>query len=803
MNHIELPGLKPQPLLNYLAGHGLIRILGQQRPEWRTRAWWQGGLNLQLHDANFDDLTEFLVHDYAPSPIMSPWNGRASLAASKGGQYQNNLQSIRQSDQPRYHEFGEAIDALTSAWAEGDRRGLIGADGKVSTKGDDKQRFLRLLRATAPDSVVAWIDASIVLLDDSVSYPLIVGGTGGNIGSGDLSDNYAAMCTRLLPPDPNAKTPRGVDPAGMLHDALCDTSTAQLTADTAHHFDLGSTSGSKLSNPWLFLLAMEGALTFASSAARRYGADVRTARAHAAVPYTVYPTSIGYASASDNEEAKGEFWAPIWSSPKTPSAVHAMMAEGRIQWSGSQAQTGLDVVRALAAQGADRSIQSFVRYVFAVRNGQNVVAVPAGTYGVRANDHVQLLRSIDSWLRFVPTRLTSDDVVTARRQVLHSQFNYATHQRPDDLADVLAALFDIERAAAQSPKSRESIRRPISGLKAHDWVAAMSDLYTQHPEFRLAMSWASQRDTPQSPVNAGHQQAASSLRTILRPITRTTQHRLEFTANAKIPVSGLGYRPLEAVLSDALIYRTRFAAGRHISPRRVTVRSDHSTPDGPTSILGTVPDLPGVAAAFDLGISVPLGDLSTFLAGRLDEQRLEHYLKALLMLESWTEVPLRSLKRHHHQASYPANAFDPLWGLMAPFFHRDTIQTLPPISARVTARTLDTTERRLPALRARSQWATLLTAGHTERVASLVLTSYRSVGFSSPAHPATVASPYGKRVAAALLAPVSLRDLGSVRRAMCPQTDDYRSDAPRERPMEQSTTPSTTNSLEIEGAPTT
>lgn len=42
-----LPGLRPEPLAGYLAGLGLIRLLGEQADPGATAAWTPGGLVMQ------------------------------------------------------------------------------------------------------------------------------------------------------------------------------------------------------------------------------------------------------------------------------------------------------------------------------------------------------------------------------------------------------------------------------------------------------------------------------------------------------------------------------------------------------------------------------------------------------------------------------------------------------------------------------------------------------------------------------------------------------------------------------------
>lgn len=63
--------------------------------------------------------------------------------------------------------------------------------------GDEKAFAIRVLRNTLPDAALDFLDASVVISDDSVRYPPLLG-TGGNIGRLDLVLNYAEHLALLL-----------------------------------------------------------------------------------------------------------------------------------------------------------------------------------------------------------------------------------------------------------------------------------------------------------------------------------------------------------------------------------------------------------------------------------------------------------------------------------------------------------------------------------------------------------------------------------------------------------------------------
>lgn len=91
----ELTGLRPDALATYLAGLGVFRLLAEQRdPE--VRALWRDEHFVLVTTLGWEEIENFFVSDYAPTPILAPWNmeggffslkpgGEASDAASDSG----------------------------------------------------------------------------------------------------------------------------------------------------------------------------------------------------------------------------------------------------------------------------------------------------------------------------------------------------------------------------------------------------------------------------------------------------------------------------------------------------------------------------------------------------------------------------------------------------------------------------------------------------------------------------------------------------------------------------------------------
>ena len=67
-----LAGLRPEPLASYLAGLGLVRLVGEQSDPAATFAWSPDGLVI---DTTVADVARWLTDEYVPTPVLSPWNG--------------------------------------------------------------------------------------------------------------------------------------------------------------------------------------------------------------------------------------------------------------------------------------------------------------------------------------------------------------------------------------------------------------------------------------------------------------------------------------------------------------------------------------------------------------------------------------------------------------------------------------------------------------------------------------------------------------------------------------------------------
>jgi CRISPR-associated protein Csx17 len=170
-----LTGLGTEPLASYLAGLGLIRLIGAQADPAATAAWTTDGLVIETAVA---DIPQWLAQEYEPTPVISPWNGGSGFGA-KDVEPRKRLARLLAGDSPRLAGFRAAADAAEAALRRGRAAGWITEDAKGDSKVADKQRLVQEFRNRCPEKLLPWIDACVVLTSDRALFPPLLG-TGGN-----------------------------------------------------------------------------------------------------------------------------------------------------------------------------------------------------------------------------------------------------------------------------------------------------------------------------------------------------------------------------------------------------------------------------------------------------------------------------------------------------------------------------------------------------------------------------------------------------------------------------------------------
>ena len=493
-NKITLAGCSPTPLASYLKALGVLRLIASPTSSVSgatadpgIRGWWERG-RFYLHTC-LDDvaLTHFFLEEYAPSPIIAPWNGGSGFYP---GDNKKGIEPLAGSKVAS--RFLAIADTIKAAFQEIQKQGL-----KNRPEGPEKTHFVAGLRACLPDAALDWLDAALALSGDRLNFPQLLG-TGGNDGRLDFTNNFMQRLASTF--DIATGKPKE-DAERLLRTSLFADGTWGFHNVAIGQFAPGAAGGPNAStgyeadsnvNPWDFVLALEGAIMFAGAATRRHQAELG-----ASFPFTVRPTGAGWGGVSDSDEenARAEFWAPLWDQPAGHRELEGLLKEGRAVLNRKTARDGLDFARAAASLGTSRGVSGFARYGFVMRSGRAYLAAPLGTLSVgsRTAEAVELISDLDAggWLSRI-RRLARDKGAPARARTAVKQLEDAlfamseAHVSPRSVQGALGALGDLVRWLRDSLDAPEKISPPPR--LSYKWVR-MADNKT--PEYRVAVALAS------------------------------------------------------------------------------------------------------------------------------------------------------------------------------------------------------------------------------------------------------------------------------------------------------------------------
>lgn len=601
MTELTLPGCRTTPLGGYLAALGLLRAVTRLLDCEATGHWVRQQFVLDSRCGALDDLVDQLLARFEPESIVSPWNEGAGFVPKSSNRTAAELvEAVRISTDPRFARLKEAIHA-------GDRVVALGRERGWGSKGDNlwdkarKRDVVGLCRNEFPDHALPWLDAAVALgQDDDPAYSRLLG-TGGNFGRQDLSATYLARLQSVL-------TDRRT--RGWLHSLLSGVESMPYLRDAVGQFDPGRAGGIQSSplekaddkgfvNPWAFLLAMEGALLFATAVVRRHGAEYT----RVALPFQVHGSTAGYLTQAPGEKVLGELWAPEWSVPARLDEVAHLLAEGRAEWDGRPARSGLDFARAVSTLGVDRGIAAFERYLFVDRHGQNPLAISAGRIEVRRRRGVQALAGLDVWLDWLRRAELPSQAQTGLRAVEQALFNHARSGSADLLVEVIAAVGRCHEAVARSGAARRLVR-PLLMRDGPALLDELRQVAEDDVELRIALAFATARDTkPTLP-----------LRALLSPVT--VGPLLEWTHRPTLAPLGSG---LGVALAEAVRRRGFPGAVEEVETK-------------------LEPAVKGVRIGYQWGVRITASVLRAFVAGALDEDRLADLLAGLLTVD-WRDTP--------------------------------------------------------------------------------------------------------------------------------------------------------------------
>jgi CRISPR-associated protein Csx17 len=628
----KLDGCAPTPLAHYLKALAILRLVAEQRDA-SVRGWWKDEAFWLATELSREELMHFFLWEYAPTPILSPWNG------GSGFFYENDegLTPIERSTARRFAAFRDGIASARAMSAplaraiarvkEAENGGDAELKAARAEKDHEKDVLLACCRRHWTGGLLEWFDAALALeADGSAAWPALLG-SGGNDGRLDFTNNSMQHLATLFDcADPIAGPVSSS--AQLLQASLFGCASPGLLRKAVGQFLPGKAGGDNMGagfeadaevNPWDFVLTLEGTLMLASSLVR---STDTAGLPQAAAPFAVRSSGSGYGSATGADEGpRGEQWMPLWSHPCVLAEVRALFSEGRTRVGRSTSVRALDAARAVARLGVARGVSSFERYGYIERNGQANLAVPLGRWTVSAQPHEDLLDDLDPWLShlraFARDSHAPKAITSAARVVDEAILAVCrTGSMPEAWQALLVALGRAEGALLRSPKAAGDPKRrlaPLPPLRI-EWLDAAND---GTPELRLAIALASQDVA----LRLNGREMFGNVRAHWMPVDRARgsnhpqaeRHAARFATNG----GGVAHDPDVVCVRDDLendcvdLIRRRVQLAPALRARSL-----------------------GLFGA--RGAEAPLADVMAFLARGVDDARILSLAKPLMAISWWT-----------------------------------------------------------------------------------------------------------------------------------------------------------------------
>lgn len=690
---LTLGGCAPTPLASYLKALGVLRLISSdanhvsgRAADPNARGWWE---NERFHvrtRLDRDALCRFFLDEYAPSPIIAPWNGRAGFLEGDAGEASNRtgaelMGAIEASEACRLanmrrtikslrgnrelHEYDHLRAKIKTLEQElkkvgGDEKQAKDQEKKDVEKQSKQVKSLLLpnLRSTTDTGHLTYLDACYVLSAEEVPAPLL--GRGGTDGSRDFGVNYAEKLRDLF--NFNDGTPRNQG-HGEITAALFDAGWRLDRRGSMGQYSPGqggpnATTGYEGDNPqnsWDLVLAMEGTVLFAGALTRRWGAG---SDSRAAFPFTFEPTNagVGALSSEDPNRPRGEIWVPLWTKPAAFSEISAILSEGRLTLGQRIARTGLDAARSVARIGLSRGIGSFERYsIYQPDSKMPYQATPLGRVyapSVPRRDLVEDLET-DGWLTTARKLITNKKKAPSRARMAMRRLEDAlfqmtnANQTSEGACSALIALGGLVDWMTTNPQVRKDLRPPPA--LSRDWIRMVDD---GSPEFRVAAALAGlglapmeRRDDSKTEATSGNKDAAD--------VGAEVQETPRARSRTALPMAA-HFIPIDEV---------RFFDGQRLRTRRAW-SSDEAPPSvvwgagGLVSNMIAVLERRFVEAAIrgfedkPLAGAVParLADVGAFLSGDFDDTRCAALLAGMI----WVRPARLSMKTSSNTDVPPA-----------------------------------------------------------------------------------------------------------------------------------------------------
>ena len=668
---LTLDGCAPTPLASYLKALGVLRLISspanhvdERAADPRARGWWE---NERFHlqtSLSREALFRFFLEDYAPSPIIAPWNGRAGFLEGDADEASNRtgaklMNAMEETESSRFRNMQRTIRSLRRSEGlgeydllrakvktldkeikklSGDERKIIGEEKRRVEKlmKAAKIQLLPTLRSETDAEHLMYMDACYVLSTDEIAAPLL--GSGGDDGSRDFGVNFAEHLHALF--DFNDGAPKDCGGA-ELNAALFGVGLKLDGCGTIGQFSPGqggpnATAGYEGVNPlnsWEVLLILEGAVAFTGAVTKRLG----TANgSRAAFPFTFEPSRAGAGnlSSEDPNRPRGEIWTPLWRQPAAFVEVVAMFAEGRLTVGRRMARTGLDAARSIARMGLSRGINAFERYSLIQPDAKMPYqATPLGRFHTPDRPRHDLISDLDAggWLEIAQqicnTRTAPARARSWMRRLQDALFQMTDFNKAADGARyALVAIGGFVGWLATNPKIRNFLKPPP--LLSSAWIRQADD---GSAEFRVAAALAGLGLPPPEPRRRAVAESALANAAVIPSVADGGSNAIPATSAAKLPMAA-HFAPIDEEC---------FCAGRRIGRRRAW--SDSDSP--PTAVWGDGDLVSNLIAVLErrlvqtaklddkpFGGAVGAGeaDVAAFLSGDFDDARCAAFLAGLV-----------------------------------------------------------------------------------------------------------------------------------------------------------------------------
>ena len=275
---LALRGCSPTPLASYLKALGVLRLVSSptnhvsgEAADPHVRGWWENECFHLRTTLGRDALLRFFLHDYAPSPIIAPWNGGSGFYPKDNKDGFDPLATGQVAER-----FGNMSSAIRNAVRTVERLGLT-----ERPEGTAKVELVAALRAELADAALLWLDAVLALSGGGLAYPELLG-TGGNDGRLEFTNNFTRRLVSRAKPAGLFEASSGEPSnhaARLLEDSLLAAPVLGLCSAAIGQFAPGAAGGPNATNgysadsevnPWDFVLMLEGAAAFAGAATRRH-----------------------------------------------------------------------------------------------------------------------------------------------------------------------------------------------------------------------------------------------------------------------------------------------------------------------------------------------------------------------------------------------------------------------------------------------------------------------------------------------------------------------------------------------------